>query len=72
MDDSLNARFHFDANGNIVADTRQGQILIVRRDQRKNAFESAPAGNGVTAPAPAPAVFPASHPRCEPQGNGPA
>ena len=33
MDDSLNARLHFDDAGNIVADTTQGQILIVRRAQ---------------------------------------
>ena len=39
MDDSLNARLHFDDAGNIVADTTQGQILIVRRAQRKNSFD---------------------------------
>ena len=39
MDDSLNARLHFDDAGNIVADTTAGQILIVRRAQRKNSFD---------------------------------
>ena len=39
MDESLNARLHFDDAGNIVADTTQGQILIVRRAQRKNSFD---------------------------------
>ena len=39
MDESLNARLHFDDDGNIVADTTQGQILIVRRAQRKNSFD---------------------------------
>ena len=38
MSESLDARLRFDADGNIVADTTRGIVLIVRRAQRANVY----------------------------------